>query len=537
MKNTLSLQSFIPTSLHPFIPFFLLLLIPSSLLAQIPQGIPYQAVIRDNAGAPLVNTPILVRFTLHQNTTDGAIEYQETQSATTNAFGVINTQFGTGTPSQGTFAGIVWSNTSKFIQVEANDGNGYVDMGTQQMMSVPYAMYAGSAGNQSFPNGSTNGEMLYWDTVSSSWMTVPAGVNGQAMYFCDGVPTWGGCPIEWMPISSIVNSNSNVNINGGINNLNGNVINSLLFQYYNINNSQTIYSAYVNVNGSLLSIELTGLIPGNYVGNFSISNSGGSIYTSDTVSFSIVEIIGCMDTMACNFLQEANLDNGNCKYSGDSCLLSSSNSVYDGECTCQELIYSEGEGVFDIDGNYYSSIVINNQEWMKSNLKVSKYQNGDIIQSGFDISTWSNLINGAYTTYNYSNENDSMYGKLYNWYAVNDIRGICPTGWHTPNIDEWTLLESNIGGANIAGGRMKPNFGWNTPNPGSSNLSGFTALPGGFIYSNVDFIQIGQSAVWWSTSQYDSNTSWCVFIENAYSNLFHAPDLKENGFSVRCLKD
>jgi uncharacterized protein (TIGR02145 family) len=421
--------------------------------------------------------------------------------------------------------------------VEANDGNGYVDMGTQQMMSVPYAMYAGSAGNQSFPNGSTNGEMLYWDTVSSSWMTVPAGVNGQAMYFCDGVPTWGGCPIEWMPISSIVNSNSNVNINGGINNLNGNVINSLLFQYYNINNSQTIYSAYVNVNGSLLSIELTGLIPGNYVGNFSISNSGGSIYTSDTVSFSIVEIIGCMDTMACNFLQEANLDNGNCKYSGDSCLLSSSNSVYDGECTCQELIYSEGEGVFDIDGNYYSSIVINNQEWMKSNLKVSKYQNGDIIQSGFDISTWSNLINGAYTTYNYSNENDSMYGKLYNWYAVNDIRGICPTGWHTPNIDEWTLLESNIGGANIAGGRMKPNFGWNTPNPGSSNLSGFTALPGGFIYSNVDFIQIGQSAVWWSTSQYDSNTSWCVFIENAYSNLFHAPDLKENGFSVRCLKD
>jgi uncharacterized protein (TIGR02145 family) len=98
-------------------------------------------------------------------------------------------------------------------------------------------------------------------------------------------------------------------------------------------------------------------------------------------------------------------------------------------------------------------------------------------------------------------------------------------------------LESNIGGANIAGGRMKPNFGWNTPNPGSSNLSGFTALPGGFIYSNVDFIQIGQSAVWWSTSQYDSNTSWCVFIENAYSNLFHAPDLKENGFSVRCLKD
>jgi len=129
------------------IPFILLLLLTSSLLAQVPQGIPYQAVIRDNAGAPLVNMPILVRFTLHQNTTDGAVEYQETQSATTNAFGVINTQFGTGTPTQGTFAGIVWSNTSKFIQVEANDGTGFMDMGTQQMMSVPYALYAGSANN------------------------------------------------------------------------------------------------------------------------------------------------------------------------------------------------------------------------------------------------------------------------------------------------------------------------------------------------------------------------------------------------------
>ncbi len=149
MKNTSSLQSFIPSSLHSLISFILLLLIPSFLIAQVPQGIPYQAVIRDNAGAPLVNTPILVRFTLHQNTTDGAVEYQETQSATTNAYGVINTQFGTGTATQGTFAGIVWSNTSKFIQVEANDGNGYLDMGTQQMMSVPYAMYAGSVSNSS----------------------------------------------------------------------------------------------------------------------------------------------------------------------------------------------------------------------------------------------------------------------------------------------------------------------------------------------------------------------------------------------------
>jgi hypothetical protein len=87
-----------------------------------------------------VNAPVTLRFTLHQNTTDGTVEYQETQALNTNAIGLINTQFGAGTATQGTFASINWSNTTKFIQVETNTGAGYVDMGTQQMMSVPFAI-------------------------------------------------------------------------------------------------------------------------------------------------------------------------------------------------------------------------------------------------------------------------------------------------------------------------------------------------------------------------------------------------------------
>jgi hypothetical protein len=102
-------------------------------------------VIRDNAGLPFINSLVTVRFTLHQNTTDGTVEYQENQSLTTNAMGLINTQFGAGTATQGTFANINWSNTTKFIQVEANTGAGYVDMGTQQMMSVPFAYQANKA--------------------------------------------------------------------------------------------------------------------------------------------------------------------------------------------------------------------------------------------------------------------------------------------------------------------------------------------------------------------------------------------------------
>jgi hypothetical protein len=108
----------------------------------VPQGIPYQAMIRDNNGVALMNTPVTVRFSLRQDAIDGTVEYQETHNLNTNTFGLVNTHFGTGTATQGTFAGINWSNTTKFIQVEANTGAGYVEMGTQQMMSVPFAIKA-----------------------------------------------------------------------------------------------------------------------------------------------------------------------------------------------------------------------------------------------------------------------------------------------------------------------------------------------------------------------------------------------------------
>jgi hypothetical protein len=111
----------------------------------VPQGIPYQAMIRDNNGAALINTPVTVRFSLRQDAIDGTVEYQETHNLTTNAFGLVNTHFGSGTATQGNFANINWSNTTKFIQVEANTGAGYVEMGTQQMMSVPFALQSNKA--------------------------------------------------------------------------------------------------------------------------------------------------------------------------------------------------------------------------------------------------------------------------------------------------------------------------------------------------------------------------------------------------------
>ena len=116
----------------------------------VPPGIPYQAVVRNANGQVASNTAATTKFTLHQNTTDGAVEYQEMHSLTTNAQGLVSAVIGQGTPVQGTFAGIIWSNTTKFLQVEVDLGNGFVDLGTQQLMSVPFALYAanGPAGPQ-----------------------------------------------------------------------------------------------------------------------------------------------------------------------------------------------------------------------------------------------------------------------------------------------------------------------------------------------------------------------------------------------------
>ena len=111
----------------------------------VPPGIPYQAVVRNANGQVTANAAVTSRFTLHQTTADGAVEYQETHALNTNAQGLMSTILGQGTAVQNTFAAINWSNTTKFLQVEVDLGNGYVDLGTQQLMSVPYSIQSQTA--------------------------------------------------------------------------------------------------------------------------------------------------------------------------------------------------------------------------------------------------------------------------------------------------------------------------------------------------------------------------------------------------------
>jgi hypothetical protein len=135
-----------------FIVLPFLLLCVFSAIAQSPQAIPYQAVLRNEDGSAIANQAVTITFTIHNNAVDGTTEYQENHNTTSNALGLINLNVGQGTPTIGTFSAINWGSGTKFLQVTMNNGNGNIDLGTQQMLSVPYALYAANSGASSVSN-------------------------------------------------------------------------------------------------------------------------------------------------------------------------------------------------------------------------------------------------------------------------------------------------------------------------------------------------------------------------------------------------
>ena len=198
---------------------------------------------------------------------------------------------------------------------------------------------------------------------------------------------------------------------------------------------------------------------------------------------------------------------------------------------------SEG-GCVDIDGNVYKTVQIGTQLWMKENLKTTRYRDGSAIPTNFIDSQWGNTTRGAYAIYDNEPENDKIYGKLYNWYAVADPRGLCPAGWHVPSDAEWTTLENFLGGTNVAGGKMKAVSSlWQSSNTGATNESGFSGLPGGYRGFNGNFSYIGNYGYWWSSSEYSAANAWFRILYYSLGNSGRNNYLKQDGFSVRCLRD
>jgi uncharacterized protein (TIGR02145 family) len=193
--------------------------------------------------------------------------------------------------------------------------------------------------------------------------------------------------------------------------------------------------------------------------------------------------------------------------------------------------------IIDADGNAYLSVNIENQSWMAENLRVTHYSNGDPISNVTDNATWSTLSIGAYCWYNNDETNfKKPYGAFYNWFAVNDTRGLCPTGWHVPSNTEYNTLINYLGGTSAAGGKMKDVNLWASPNTGASNSSGFSALPGGYRNSYGEFYNNTIEGWWWTSFVNNQSTSGrLVLFSNTAATSFGAAQ-KKYGASIRCIK-
>ncbi|QNA46872.1 fibrobacter succinogenes major paralogous domain-containing protein [Lacibacter sediminis] len=192
----------------------------------------------------------------------------------------------------------------------------------------------------------------------------------------------------------------------------------------------------------------------------------------------------------------------------------------------------------DIDGNVYPVVKIANKHWISKNLDVTHYKNGDSIPQVQDAATWANLTTGAWCYYENQTANGTTYGKLYNWYAMNDPRGIAPAGWHVPNDEEWVAMIDSLGGSGIAGGKLKATTLWNSPNTGATNSSGFNGLPGGARLPRGVFDYKGMWGQWWSSTPSQMSNDLGIFLQltNESQGISGPnPFEKQYGYSIRLI--
>ncbi|MEI6047856.1 MAG: FISUMP domain-containing protein [Bacteroidota bacterium] len=285
---------------------------------------------------------------------------------------------------------------------------------------------------------------------------------------------------------------------------------------------------------------------GSAITGYTVTSSPGNITAAGTAS--PITVTGLTNGTAYTFTVVATNANGNSLPS------SASNSVTPS---------APSTTVSDIDGNTYNTVTIGSQVWMAENLKTTKYNDNSTIPPVTDNTAWAAATTGAYSDYNNDPVNSTTYGRLYNWYAVdnnaatkvasNGGKNVCPTSWHVPSDAEWTTLTDYLtnngygyegSGSDIAKS-MASTSGWVTdPTAGnvgndqaSNNSSGFTALPGGYRFYSGAYYFIGYYGYWWCSTEYSATYAWTRYMYYGNATVGRSHDDKRSGFSVRCVRD
>lgn len=204
-----------------------------------------------------------------------------------------------------------------------------------------------------------------------------------------------------------------------------------------------------------------------------------------------------------------------------------------------DRIYNGSTLIFPSYACTLGDVVIGTQTWMGCNLDVDTYRNGDPIPEVRLNNDWFGLSTGAWCHYDHVTANGVIYGKLYNWYAVNDPRGLGPVGYHVPTVEEFNTLQDYLGGYEVAGGKMKQTGTglWESPNVEATNTSGFTSIPGGYRGQSIGFNSLGYLAAYWTSTAVEPVDAKYRFHLNSYEYFGDYHSSKKTGFSVRLIKD
>jgi uncharacterized protein (TIGR02145 family) len=292
----------------------------------------------------------------------------------------------------------------------------------------------------------------------------------------------------------------------------------------------TVVGSSLTSVGTLVNLTVTNPIVGSITGNATTATIAGNITATTNTTLISLSNLATVGTITSGV------------WSGTAVAVEKGGTGLTSAGSIGKVLTSTGSGTLTwTTPVFLPTVVIGTQQWMEKNLDVMTYRNGDIIPQVSDPTAWTNLTTGAWCYYNNDPLNGAIYGKLYNWYAINDPRGLAPQGWHIPTDEEWTTLSTLLGGDAVAGGKMKTTgiTRWTTPNTSATNESGFAGLPGGFRAHGGSFFDIGSNGYWWSASESRSISANAYLRDLLYnvSDLSRGSFPKRSGFSVRCLRD
>jgi uncharacterized protein (TIGR02145 family) len=500
-----------------------------SALAQ-PQKMSYQCVIRNSSGVLVTNHSVGIRISILQGTTTGTVVYQEIYNPDpqTNTNGLLSIEIGSGLAITGTFSEIDWASGPYYLKTETDPAGGtnYTIVGTSQLLSVPYAMYAKTAGNAFSGNDFdlTNKPILFSGNYNDL-TNRPAVFNGLWENITEKPTTLTGYGItDGMSTSHAANgitsnliSNWNTAFSWG--------------NHAGLYKPISYFPTWGEISGKPTTLDGYGITDAvNTTGNQTIAGNktfSGIINASSQNITNVANPVNVQDVATKGYVD-----------------------VLQTQVTMLKNTLMAGGFVTDIDGNIYNTVKIGNQIWMAENLKTTKFNDGTPIPQVTDSTAWSNLTTPGYC---WNNNDESgyknVYGALYNEYVTGTIgKNVCPVGWNLPDgrtdwktliltIDPESIIMDpiymNLVYSIIAAKKLKEagTKHWLSPND-ANNETGFTGLPAGMRTRNGSFIEVGSNGFWWS----GFTTSVSVF--NLTNYVYCNIDVSfQDGFSIRCIKD